>query len=149
MRQNTPTPPPLHYCQCYYQHITNLLCLVLVTISIYPICCAWFWLLSAYTQLVVPGFDYQHIPNLLCLVLVTNSIYPTCCAWFWLLSAQLLWLLKDQLYRGCKIHKDSMKGWIFTVIVTLKITINFLHKTLQLRMMYHPIWLQKGQQFSR
>ena len=53
-------------------------------------------------------------------------------------SAHLVWLPRDQWYRRYKIHKDSIFFWSFTVTFTLK-TIYFLHKTLQLMMMYHPI----------
>ena len=54
------------------------------------------------------------------------------------MSAHLVWLLRDQGCRRYTIHKDSMKFWIITVTLTLKTTIYFLHKTLQLMMTYHP-----------
>ena len=50
-----------------------------------------------------------------------------------------LWLPRDQWYRRYKIHKAAIKFWTFTVILTLKTKIWFLHKALQLMMMYHPI----------
>ena len=51
-------------------------------------------------------------------------------------SADLIWLPRDQLYRGYKIHRDSIKFWTCTVILTLK-KIKLLHKTFQLMMMYY------------
>ena len=53
--------------------------------------------------------------------------------------AHFLWLPRDQWYRRYQIHKDSIKFLTFTVILTLKTTISFLHKALQLMMMYYPI----------
>ena len=66
-------------------------------------------------------------------------------------SVHLLWMQRDQWYRRYKIYKDSIKFWAFTVILTLKRTIYFLHKALQLMMMYHPIKFgcKEDQHFSR
>ena len=44
-------------------------------------------------------------------------------------SAHLFWLPKDQWHRRDNIHKDSIKFLTFTVILTLKTTIKFLHNT--------------------
>ena len=54
-------------------------------------------------------------------------------------SAHLLWLPRDQWDKRYKIHKEWIKFWTFTVILTLKTTIQFLHTKIQLMMMYHPI----------
>ena len=54
-------------------------------------------------------------------------------------SAHLVSLLRDQWYRRYRIHKDSIKFRTWIVILTLKTTNKFLHKTSQLIMMYHPI----------
>ena len=43
---------------------------------------------------------------------------------------------REQWYRR---HKDSIKFWTFTVILTLKTTIWFLYNALQLIILYHPI----------
>ena len=82
-----------------------------------------------------------------CLVIVQVKVLLSVYAHFVVLgliimnnkSAQLLWLQRDQWYRRYNIHKDSIKFWTFTVIFTFKSTIYFLHKALQLMMMYHPI----------
>ena len=51
-------------------------------------------------------------------------------------SAYIVWLLKDEWYRKCNTHKDSMDT---TGTLTLKARFQSLHKTLQLMMMYQPI----------
>ena len=54
-------------------------------------------------------------------------------------SAHPVWLPRDQSQRRYKIYKDSMKFLTFIVTLTLQTTIQFLHQTLQLMVMYHPI----------
>ena len=73
-------------------------------------------LLSVYANFVVPGLANK------------NSK-----------SAHALWLPWDHWYRRYGIHKESIMFWTFTVTLTLKTTIQFLHKTFQLMMMYHLI----------
>ena len=54
-------------------------------------------------------------------------------------SAHLVWLPRAQWYRWYKIHKDSIQFWTCTLILTLKTTMYFWHKTFQLMMRHHPI----------
>ena len=57
-----------------------------------------------------------------------------------------LWLLRDQWYRRYKIHKDSMKFWTFTVILTLKTSLIFTQSTPTYDdVPSNYIWLQKDQ----
>ena len=73
---------------------------------------------------------------------VTVSICTFCCIGLVTsnsTSAHLVWLPADQWYRSSQTRKDSMRFWTFIVTLTFKTIIQFLHKTLQLIMMYHTI----------